>query len=82
MSDGTPPADNPFVDPQLDGDQQGSLEADSTLFVTHDASLTLGADALIVLDDSFIHRDVSNCCGLLPSSVSMEPVVLLRRRTN
>ncbi|GAB7350922.1 hypothetical protein MBLNU459_g1433t1 [Dothideomycetes sp. NU459] len=67
MSDGTRPADNPFVDPHVDEDQ-ASLETDSTLFISHGASLTLGADSLIVLDESFIRRDAANCCGLLPTS--------------
>lgn len=49
MSEGAQPTDNPFVDPSIH-ENEGVLEGgESTLFVTQDASLTLGADSLIVL---------------------------------
>ena len=40
-------ADNPFDDP--DPYNEGLLDADSTLLLADNASLTLGADSLIVL---------------------------------
>ncbi|KAG9544435.1 hypothetical protein KCU77_g18285, partial [Aureobasidium melanogenum] len=67
MSEGSLPADNPFVDPSLH-ETPSALQGEATLFVSEDASLTLGADATIILDDRFVHREAANCCGLLPTS--------------
>ncbi|MCJ1311487.1 sphinganine kinase lcb4 [Agyrium rufum] len=60
---------DPFVDPSLRGstDQQGSTSDESTLVVGRNASLTLGTDALIVLDEGFSQDQSSRCCGLIPS---------------
>ncbi|KAG9906880.1 sphingoid long chain base kinase, partial [Aureobasidium melanogenum] len=66
MSEGSLPADNPFVDPSLH-ETPSALQGEATLFVSEDASLTLGADATIILDDRFVHREAANCCGLLPT---------------
>ncbi|KAH0366752.1 sphingoid long chain base kinase, partial [Aureobasidium melanogenum] len=66
MSEGSLPADNPFVDPSL-RETPSALQGEATLFVSEDASLTLGADATIILDDRFVHREAANCCGLLPT---------------
>ncbi|KAL1306754.1 hypothetical protein AAFC00_005417 [Neodothiora populina] len=59
-------SDNPFVDPSQPAEREGLLETDATLLVAHTSSLTLGADSLLVLDEGLVHRDASNCCGLLP----------------
>jgi sphingosine kinase len=60
--------DNPFVDPASSfEDGRGNSFEGSTLSVARDASLTLGTDSLIVLDEAFEKRDRSNCCGLWPS---------------
>jgi sphingosine kinase len=89
MSEGSLPADNPFVDPSLH-ETPSALQGEATLFVTEDASLTLGADATIILgmpralfvpeyfrlqftDDRFVHREAANCCGLLPTSTFAQP---------
>ncbi|KAL8847045.1 MAG: hypothetical protein Q9221_007905 [Calogaya cf. arnoldii] len=40
---------------------------DSTLIAGRTASLTLGTDSLIVLDEGFAQRKKWNCCGLLPN---------------
>jgi hypothetical protein len=48
MSEASLPADNPFVDPSLD-ETPSALQGEATLFVSEDASLTLGADATIIL---------------------------------
>lgn len=48
MSEGSLPADNPFVDPSLH-ETPSALQGEATLFVSEDASLTLGADATIIL---------------------------------
>lgn len=86
MSEGSLPADNPFVDPSLH-ETPSALQGEATLFVSEDASLTLGADAIIIFgmshalfmpesshsyitDDRFVHREAANCCGLLPTSRS------------
>ncbi|TKA28689.1 hypothetical protein B0A50_03016 [Salinomyces thailandicus] len=43
------------------------LDSAAVLTVDRNATLTLGTDALIVLDDGLRHRRVAgNCCGLLP----------------
>lgn len=47
MSEGSLPADNPFVDPSLH-ETPSALQGEATLFVSEDASLTLGADAIII----------------------------------
>ncbi|KAF2770978.1 hypothetical protein EJ03DRAFT_269657 [Teratosphaeria nubilosa] len=44
------------------------LDTPAVLAVDRNATLTLGTDALIVLDDGLRHRrSARNCCGLLPS---------------
>lgn len=48
MSERSSPADNPFVDPSLH-ETPSALQGEATLFVSEDASLTLGADATIIL---------------------------------
>lgn len=48
MSEGSLSADNPFVDPSLH-ETPSALQGEATLFVSEDASLTLGADATIIL---------------------------------
>ncbi|KAL8641167.1 MAG: hypothetical protein Q9228_001983 [Teloschistes exilis] len=53
--------DDPFVDP---GSPRHSVEG-STLIVGRTASLTLGTDSLIVLDEEFAQEKRWNCCGLL-----------------
>ena len=89
MSEGSLPADNPFVDPSLH-ETPSALQGEATLFVTEDASLTIGADAIIIfgmshallaleyphsqfVDDRFVHREAANCCGLLPTSAFALP---------
>jgi sphingosine kinase len=47
-SETTFPYNNPFVDPSI-RETPDALQGEATLFVTEDASLTLGADSLIVL---------------------------------
>ncbi|THV77358.1 sphingoid long chain base kinase 4 [Aureobasidium pullulans] len=66
MSERSLPVDNPFVDPSIH-ETPSALQGEATLFVAEDASLTLGADSLIILDDRFVHREAANCCGLLPT---------------
>ncbi|KAG9242621.1 sphingoid long chain base kinase-like protein [Calycina marina] len=63
-------ADNPFVDPVTSEDEtrEASFTVDSTLTVGRDASLTLGTDTLIVLDEAFEEKDSKNCCGIFSSS--------------
>ncbi|KAI9893536.1 MAG: sphinganine kinase lcb4 [Vezdaea aestivalis] len=56
------PGANPFSDPDSDDDAR-SLAVDGTLIVGKNASLTLGTDSLVVLDEQF---DRQKCCGLLP----------------
>ncbi|KAL3427975.1 sphingosine kinase (diacylglycerol kinase catalytic domain-containing protein) [Phlyctema vagabunda] len=66
-------ADNPFVDPVASFEEHGrdhSFAIDSTLAVGKNASLTLGTDSLIVLDEAFEKRDRSNCCGIWPSNTA------------
>jgi sphingosine kinase len=48
MSEGSLLDDNPFVDPSI-YETPSALQGEATLFVTEDASLTLGADATIIL---------------------------------
>lgn len=58
---------NPFDDPSA---PEATLDgASCVLTVDRNATLTLGTDSLIVLDEGLRHRRAaSNCCGLLPSS--------------
>ncbi|KAG9228992.1 ATP-NAD kinase-like domain-containing protein [Amylocarpus encephaloides] len=73
MTTTTTPIDNPFVDPAPSFEENGrgnSFATDATLAVGRNASLTLGTDSLIVLDESFEKRDHSNCCGLWPSGTA------------
>jgi hypothetical protein len=53
MSEGSLPTDDPFVDPSL-YETPSALQGEATLFVTEDASLTLGADATIILGMSHV----------------------------
>lgn len=54
---------NPFDDPA--GPEEH--DAAAVLTVDRNATLTLGTDALIVLDEGLRHRRAAtNCCGLLP----------------
>ncbi|MCJ1475999.1 sphinganine kinase lcb4 [Lambiella insularis] len=57
---------NPFADPSVDQDQHHFVE-DSTLSVGRNASLTLGTDSLIVLDEGFTRKETTKCCGLISS---------------
>ncbi|KAK3686966.1 sphinganine kinase lcb4 [Vermiconidia calcicola] len=60
---------NPFDDPAGSGSEAGAAELDShnVLSVDRNATLTLGTDALIVLDEGLRHRRAAaNCCGLVP----------------
>ncbi|CAK4032082.1 Sphingoid long chain base kinase 5 [Lecanosticta acicola] len=55
---------NPFADP---AGPESSLDASAVLTVDRNATLTLGTDSLIVLDEGLRHRRAAeNCCGLLP----------------
>ncbi|KAF2173174.1 hypothetical protein M409DRAFT_49656 [Zasmidium cellare ATCC 36951] len=55
---------NPFEDP---AGSEASLDISAVLNVDRNATLTLGTDSLIVLDEGLRHRRAaSNCCGLLP----------------
>lgn len=71
----TPSTDptNPFADtaiarsPEPEHPRSTDLEVSDVLNVDRNATLTLGTDALIVLDEGLKHRRVAeNCCGLLP----------------
>ncbi|KAI9881046.1 MAG: sphinganine kinase lcb4 [Pleopsidium flavum] len=67
MATELPTDSDPFVDPDIVEEQQ-DFARESTLAVGRNASLTLGTDSLIVLDEGFVHkRETSNCCGLVPS---------------
>ncbi|RMY38132.1 hypothetical protein D0866_02813 [Hortaea werneckii] len=59
---------NPFDDPAgLGSEASPALDAAAVLTVDRNATLTLGTDALIVLDEGLKHkRGPGNCCGLLP----------------
>jgi hypothetical protein len=62
-----PTEPNPFDDPT--GSDQAAAHLQSVLTVDRNATLTLGTDALIVLDEGLVHRrEPRNCCGLLPRS--------------
>ncbi|CAG8977739.1 hypothetical protein HYALB_00012174 [Hymenoscyphus albidus] len=66
-------ADNPFVDPNPSFDEHArgnSFAVDATLAVGKNASLTLGTDALIVLDESYEQKNCSNCFGLWQSGTA------------
>ncbi|KAI9804299.1 MAG: sphinganine kinase lcb4 [Piccolia ochrophora] len=54
---------DPFADPSS-FDELRQPHADATLVVSRHASLSLGTDSLIVLDDTIADRDGSKCCGL------------------
>lgn len=56
---------DPFADP-VPLANNDALAANSTLTVGRNASLTLGTDALIVLDEGLLEQRRINCCGLLP----------------
>ncbi|KAK6405653.1 sphinganine kinase lcb4 [Elasticomyces elasticus] len=59
--------DNPFDDPDGSDISASVLDAAGELNVDRNASLTLGTDALIVLDEGLKHERLSsNLCGLLP----------------
>jgi sphingosine kinase len=62
-----PTEPNPFDDPT--GSDHAAAHLQSVLTVDRNATLTLGTDALIVLDEGLVHRrEPRNCCGLLPRS--------------
>ncbi|KAI4189664.1 MAG: hypothetical protein L6R41_001324 [Letrouitia leprolyta] len=56
--------ENPFVDPVLSDPPPSSIE-ETTLIVGRTASLTLGTDSLIVLDEGFARKKRWSCFGLL-----------------
>jgi len=61
-------ANDPFRDPAgtTEGPRQ-SFDVAAVLTVDRNATLTLGTDSLIVLDDGLKYRRAAgNCCGLLP----------------
>ena len=62
-------AENPFVDPNTSEEQarEASFTRDSTLAVGRDASLTLGTDSLIVLDEALEEKSRGVCCGFWPA---------------
>jgi hypothetical protein len=54
MTTVSPVADNPFMDPRTNSEDNGAEQAsviESTLVVGRNASLTLGTDSLIVLGE-------------------------------
>lgn len=59
---------NPFDDPAGSvSSASGRLDSAAVLTVDRNATLTLGTDSLIVLDESLKHkRSADNACGLLP----------------
>lgn len=65
---------NPFEDPAGTGRHQitpealeGQLDSSDVLTVDRNATLSLGTDSLVVLDEGLRHRRAAeNCCGLLP----------------
>lgn len=67
MSSTAVPAEpNPFDDPSSD---HVATLLQAVLTVDRNATLTLGTEALIVLDEGLAHRrEPRNCCGLLPQS--------------
>ncbi|MCJ1439202.1 sphinganine kinase lcb4 [Xylographa pallens] len=66
MSTGDATISNPFADPSVRDDEHRFVQ-ESTLSVGRNASLTLGTDSLIVLDEDFTRKEATNCCGLIPS---------------
>lgn len=63
-------ADDPFQDPSLDT-MSTPLKApsshtavDDTLDVGRNAHLTLGTDALVVVDEALAEKKASLCCGV------------------
>ena len=65
MSSDSTGGQDPFADP-VPFANNDALAANSTLTVGRNASLTLGTDALIVLDEGLLEERRINCCGLLP----------------
>lgn len=64
---------NPFEDPagfryqSTPNPSEDPLDASDVLTVDRNATLTLGIDSLVVLDEGLRHRRAAgNCCGLLP----------------
>ncbi|KFY18375.1 hypothetical protein V493_08665 [Pseudogymnoascus sp. VKM F-4281 (FW-2241)] len=58
---------DPFMDPaaaDISGDADIDFARDTTLVVGKDASLTLGTESLIVLDDDFQKDGKTSCCAL------------------
>jgi sphingosine kinase len=61
-------ATTPSISTSPEPAQSADLDASDVLNVDRNATLTLGTDALIVLDEGLRHRRAAaNCCGLLPS---------------
>ncbi|MCJ1352185.1 MAG: sphinganine kinase lcb4 [Icmadophila ericetorum] len=61
---------DPFADPSLH-EAQADFRENSTLTVGRNATLTLGTDSLIVLDEGFTaQRETTNCCGLIESKTT------------
>lgn len=62
--------DDPFRDPSLAQQVQNDDAATipDTLAVGRDASLTLGTDSLVVLDEELQDSKDSRCCGVLPGT--------------
>ncbi|KAJ4296478.1 sphinganine kinase lcb4 [Kalmusia sp. IMI 367209] len=59
--------ENPFRDPSFAGNQTTSYAATdvpATLAVGRNASLTLGTDSLIVLDEALLESKGAGCCGV------------------
>jgi sphingosine kinase len=62
-------ADDPFKDPSLhhtptpQNASQTPTDVPDTLVVSRNASLTLGTDSLVVLDEALRERKGSRCCG-------------------
>lgn len=62
--DNRSPDEDPFVDPVQSDPPRSSIE-ETTLIVGRSASLTLGTDSLIVLDEGFARKERWSCTGLL-----------------
>lgn len=67
MSSDDPFSDHAAIDHHA---QERELIASSTLAVGRNATLTLGTDSLILLDEGLYGSSQSRCCGLLPESRS------------
>lgn len=64
-----PTTTNPFADPAIDSTSTSTTTTATSptiLPVSQTATLTLGTDSLILLDDSLRRPSPSNLCGLLP----------------